>query len=73
MLRIVFEFRDEYTRQRDDNYRKVECICDSISECENMYGLGSDCQDYHIIKIEEAKQSSPFCGQLGRINPVNYI
>lgn len=53
MLKIIFEFRDEHTRQHDDSYRKVECICDSVSECENMYGLGSDCQDYHIISVEK--------------------
>ncbi len=49
MLHIVFQYRDELSR---GEWREQECVCTSIAECKEMYGLGSDCE-YKIIKVEE--------------------
>lgn len=49
MLRIKFEYRDQYTNGR---WNKQECIMQSVSECIRMYGLGVDCE-YRIISVED--------------------
>ena len=48
-LRITFEYRDEYSHGKWD---KQECICYSLKECKEFYGLGVDCE-YRILSIEE--------------------
>lgn len=49
MLKIVFEYRDEYSHGK---WNKQECIVSSIEECKRIYGLGIDCE-YRIISVEE--------------------
>ena len=50
-LKIVFEYRDKYT---NGEWRQQECEVSSLSECEEIYGLGKDCE-YRIIDIKEVK------------------
>jgi hypothetical protein len=45
---IKFEYKDRYTNEA---YKKQECICDSLSECILLYGLGYDC-DYRILEVK---------------------
>ena len=52
MLRIVFEYRDQYTNGR---WNTQECICDSIRECVEWYGLGVDCE-YRIISAKPVNE-----------------
>lgn len=49
MLKIKFKYADAMSNWE---WREQECIVDSIKECEELYGLGIDC-DYEIISIEE--------------------
>lgn len=49
MLRIKFEYRDQYT---NGCWNKQECIMQSVSECIRMYGLGVDCE-YRIVSVED--------------------
>lgn len=49
MLKIVFEYRDEYSHGK---WNKQECIVSSVEECKRIYGLGIDCE-YRIISVEE--------------------
>lgn len=49
MLKIEFEYRDEYTNGR---WSKQSCVMRSIAECKQFYGLGVDCE-YRITKVEE--------------------
>ena len=49
MLRIKFEYRDEYT---NGQWRTQECVMSSVEECKRLYGLGVDCE-YRIISVEE--------------------
>lgn len=49
MLRIKFEYRDEYT---NGQWRTQECVMSSVEECKRWYGLGIDCE-YRIISVEE--------------------
>lgn len=49
MLHIEFEYKDEYTH---GEWRKQECVCSSLKECKEFYGLGIDC-DYRIVSIKE--------------------
>ena len=51
MLHIKFEYADELSNWE---WRKQECICESLEQCKKFYGLGVDC-DYRIISIEEVK------------------
>lgn len=51
MLRISFRYRDDYSYP---NWNDQECICNSVKECKEWYGLGIDCE-YEIISIEEVK------------------
>ena len=48
MLRVEFEYRDEYSNGK---WIKQECIVSSLKECKEIYGL--DYCEYRIIKIEE--------------------
>lgn len=52
MLRIVFEYRDQYTNGK---WNTQECICDSIRECIEWYGLGVDCE-YRIISAKPVSE-----------------
>ena len=47
MLRIVFEYRDEYCSPQ---WNKQECVVSSLEECKRFYGLGVDCE-YRIISV----------------------
>ena len=49
MLRIKFEYRDEYT---NGQWIESECVMTSVEKCIKWYGLGIDC-DYRIISVEE--------------------
>lgn len=49
MVHIVFEYRDEMSR---DEWRKQECVVSSVAECKKIYGLGIDCE-YRILKVEK--------------------
>lgn len=49
MLRIRFEFRDGMT---GDEWRERECICQSVEQCIEFYGLGTDCE-YRIVSVEK--------------------
>lgn len=49
MLKIKFEYKDDYTNGK---WVEQECIVRSLKECKELYGLGIDCQ-YRIISIEE--------------------
>jgi hypothetical protein len=51
MLKIKFKYRDEMSYPE---WREQECICSSLKECKEWYGLGVDCE-YSIISIEEVK------------------
>lgn len=51
MLKIKFMYRDELSYP---NWNEQECICNSLEECKEWYGLGTDCE-YKIISIEEVK------------------
>lgn len=53
MLRIVFEYRDEYTRGR---WSTQECVVSSMEQCKKLYGLGVDCE-YRIISVEEVTEA----------------
>lgn len=48
MLLVKFKYRDGYTH---GEWREQECTCESISECKEWYGLGTDCE-YEIISVE---------------------
>ena len=49
MLKIKFEYRDQYTNGK---WNTQECVCDSIKECIEWYGLGTDCE-YRIVSVEK--------------------
>jgi len=49
MLKITFEYRDEYTNGK---WNTQTCIMSSVKECKEIYGLGVDCE-YRIISVEE--------------------
>lgn len=49
MLKIVFEYKDDYTKGK---WNRQECIMSSVKECKEIYGLGIDCE-YRIISVEE--------------------
>lgn len=52
MLHIKFEYMDNYTH---GEWRKQECICESLKQCKEFYGLGLDCS-YRILSIEEVDE-----------------
>ena len=47
MLRIDFDYRDEYSH---GNWNKQSCVVSSVAECKRLYGLGVDCE-YRITKV----------------------
>lgn len=49
MLKITFEYADELSNWE---WRKQSCICSSLKQCKEFYGLGIDCE-YRIISIEK--------------------
>ena len=49
MIRVKFEYRDDYSR---GEWREQECVVRSMKECKELYGLGVDCE-YRIISVEE--------------------
>lgn len=49
MLKITFEYRDQYT---NGNWNTQTCVMKSVAECKEFYGLGIDCE-YRIISVEE--------------------
>lgn len=49
MLRIKFEYKDEWSRGK---WNQQECTVSSVEECKRIYGLGVDCE-YRIISIEK--------------------
>lgn len=49
MLKIVFEYRDEYCSPK---WNKQECVVRSTEECKRIYGLGVDCE-YRIISVKK--------------------
>lgn len=49
MLRIKFEYRDDYSNGK---WNQQECVCDSVADCKKLYGLGVDCE-YRIISVEK--------------------
>ena len=51
MLKITFEYRDEYSQGR---WEEQTCVVSSVQRCKEIYGLGIDCE-YRIIKVEEVK------------------
>lgn len=51
MLHIEFEYADALS---NGQWCRQECICESLKQCKEFYGLGIDC-DYRILKIEEVK------------------
>lgn len=48
LLKITFQYMDDYSK----GWKEQECVCSSIKECKELYGLGIDCS-YRIIKVEE--------------------
>ena len=48
LLRIKFKYRDNYS---NGEWLEQECVCSSLKQCKEFYGLGIDC-DYEIISIE---------------------
>jgi len=52
MLKIKFEYRDEYCYPK---WNTQECVVSSVRQCKELYGLGVDCE-YRIISIEEVKK-----------------
>ena len=49
MLRIKFKYRDVYSY---GEWKEQECVCKSVSECKEVYGLGIDptCE-YRILSV----------------------
>lgn len=53
MLRITFEYRDQYT---NGGWSKQSCTMPSIAECIKFYGLGVDCE-YRILDVQEVDKN----------------
>ena len=51
MIKVVFEYRDEWCR--DGKFRQQECVCTSLEQCKKFYGL--DNCEHKIISVEEVK------------------
>lgn len=53
MLHIIFKYKDKYT---GDKWSEQECVCESVKECRDFYGLNRSGEvEYQFIKIEEVK------------------
>ena len=48
MLKIKFQYRDEFSRGK---WNEQKCVCSSVKQCIEFYGL-NECE-YKIISIEE--------------------
>lgn len=49
MLKIKFRYADAMSNWK---WREQECTVDSVKECVELYGLGTDCE-YEIISVKE--------------------
>lgn len=49
MVKVVFEYRDEYCR--NGQFNRQECEVRSLEECKQIYGL--DQCEHRIISVEE--------------------
>lgn len=49
MLKIIFEYRDDYSHGK---WNEQTCVVSSFKKCIEIYGLGIDCE-YRIISVEE--------------------
>ena len=49
MLHIIFEYKDKYNK---NNWCRQECYMNSVEDCIEWYGLGSDCE-YRIVDVKE--------------------
>ena len=49
MKHITFKYRDRYTNGK---WNTQECWVESVAECIEIYGLGTDCE-YEIVSVEE--------------------
>ena len=50
MKRIVFEFRDYYTR---GSWKTRVVICESVEECIRLYGLNKSDVDFNILQVDD--------------------
>ena len=50
MYRIDFEYKDALSKWA---WRKQTCMCSSVKQCIEFYGLDKDDVEYKINKIEE--------------------
>ena len=51
MKRIKFEYRDATSGWQ---WRKQECVMESVQQAVEIYGLGTDCE-YRIVSVEDAE------------------
>ena len=50
MLHIKFIYKDRYTNGK---WNEQECVCRTVKECKEFYGLGEcDCE-YQIIEVKD--------------------
>lgn len=49
MLLVKFEYADAMSNWK---WREQECVCSSVRECKEFYGLGFDCE-YRILSVEK--------------------
>lgn len=49
LKRIVFEYKDENT---NGEWSRQVCVCSSVEQCKEWYGLGIDCE-YRIISVDD--------------------
>ena len=49
MVHVKFEYRDEFCR--DGKWNQQECICESVKQCKEFYGL--DKCEHRIIEVKE--------------------
>lgn len=52
MVCVKFRYKDQYT---NNEWHEQECICESVQQCKEFYGLGIDCE-YEIISVEVEKE-----------------
>lgn len=49
MIRVKFEYKDAMSNWE---WKRQECVVNSVEECKKTYGLGIDC-DYRILSVEK--------------------
>lgn len=49
MIRVKFEYKDAMSNWE---WKRQECVVNSVEECKKIYGLGIDC-DYRILSVEK--------------------